>query len=83
METRVLIFVVEDEHLLHPVLQDTLEDAGYAVSIATSAEEAMKMLNDSRPRRRWCDASTYNAGHAGFAHRAERDRFSVGGSLRS
>ena len=45
METKVLIFVVEDEHLLHAVLEETLEDAGYAVTIATSAEEAMKMLD--------------------------------------
>ena len=42
METKVLIFVVEDEHLLHAVLEETLEDAGYAVTIATSAEDAMK-----------------------------------------
>ena len=47
MEGKVLIFVVEDEHLLHPVLEETLEDAGYAVAIAASAEEAMKMLDVS------------------------------------
>ena len=45
METKVLIFVVEDEHLLHAVLEETLEDAGYSVTIATSAEEAMEMLD--------------------------------------
>ena len=45
METKVLIFVVEDEHLLHAVLEETLEDAGYAVTIATSAEDAMEMLD--------------------------------------
>lgn len=45
MESKIVIFVVEDEHLLHPMLEEALEDAGYAVAIAASAEEAMKMLD--------------------------------------
>jgi DNA-binding NtrC family response regulator len=45
METNVLIFVVEDESSIQEVLQDALEDAGFAVSIASSAADAIKKLD--------------------------------------
>jgi DNA-binding NtrC family response regulator len=45
METNVLIFVVEDEISIQEVLQDALEDAGFAVSVASSAADAIKKLD--------------------------------------
>jgi DNA-binding response OmpR family regulator len=40
----VRVLVVDDEILIHPSLQDTLEEGGYAVQTASSAEEAIEML---------------------------------------
>src|SRR5205085_12462017 len=45
VEVKVLIFVVEDDELVQDLLKDTLEDAGFAVSLATSGEQAIKMLD--------------------------------------
>jgi DNA-binding response OmpR family regulator len=45
VETKVLIFVVEDEQAIQEVLKYALEDAGFAVSAASSGEDAMQMLN--------------------------------------
>jgi DNA-binding response OmpR family regulator len=45
VETKVLIFVVEDEEAIQEVLKYALEDAGFAVSAASSGEDAMKMLD--------------------------------------
>lgn len=45
METNVLIFVVEDEISIQEVLQDALEDAGFAVSVASSAADAIEKLD--------------------------------------
>jgi DNA-binding response OmpR family regulator len=45
VEMKVLIFVVDDEELIQEFLKDTLEDAGFAVSAATSGEETIKMLD--------------------------------------
>jgi DNA-binding NtrC family response regulator len=45
METNVLIFVAEDEISIQEVLQDALEDAGFAVSVASSAADAIKKLD--------------------------------------
>jgi DNA-binding response OmpR family regulator len=45
VETKVLIFVVEDEETIQEVLKYALEDAGFAVSAASSGEDAMKMLD--------------------------------------
>jgi CheY-like chemotaxis protein len=45
VEAKVLIFVVEDEELIREVLQDTLEDAGFAVLSATSGEQAIEILD--------------------------------------
>jgi len=44
MSGSVLVFVVEDEALLHASIQDALESGGFAVKIATSAEQAIVML---------------------------------------
>jgi DNA-binding response OmpR family regulator len=45
MEAKVLIFVVEDEILIQQLLQDVLEEAGFAVTAATRAEEAIEILD--------------------------------------
>jgi CheY-like chemotaxis protein len=45
VETKVLIFVVEDDVLVQDVLQGALEDAGFAVTAASGAEEALRMLD--------------------------------------
>ncbi len=52
MEMKVLIFVVDDEELIQEFLKDTLEDAGFAVSAATSGEETIKMLDTQGERFR-------------------------------
>jgi CheY-like chemotaxis protein len=45
VETKVLIFVVEDDAVVQDVLQGALEDAGFAVSAASGAEQALTMLD--------------------------------------
>jgi DNA-binding NtrC family response regulator len=45
VETKVLVFVVEDEVAIQDVLQDALEDAGFAVSTASSGEDAIQQLD--------------------------------------
>jgi len=45
VETKVLIFVVEDETLIRQLLQDVLEEAGFAVTAATNPEEAIQILD--------------------------------------
>ena len=46
MSDSVLVFIVEDETLLHPPIQDALEEGGFAVVTATTAEQAIAMLED-------------------------------------
>ena len=41
----ILIFIVEDDALIQVTIQDALEDGGYSVVQATSAEQAMEMLD--------------------------------------
>jgi len=45
VETKVLVFVVEDEVAIQDVLQAALEDAGFAVSTASSGEDAIQQLD--------------------------------------
>lgn len=45
MSESVLVFVVEDETALHASIQDALENGGFAVVFATSAEQALEMLD--------------------------------------
>lgn len=44
---RIKILVVDDEEDLCEILQFNLESEGFAVDIANSAEEALRLLNDS------------------------------------
>ena len=45
MASSVLVFVVEDEELIRYVLEDGLTGGGFAVSMASTGEEAMAMLD--------------------------------------
>jgi CheY-like chemotaxis protein len=38
------VLVAEDEALLHHILQDALEEAGFAVTVSASAEDAIALL---------------------------------------
>jgi len=49
MSGSVLVFVVEDEAALHASIQDALETGGFGVVFATSAEQAMEMLEANVP----------------------------------
>jgi DNA-binding response OmpR family regulator len=44
-KAELLVLVVEDEALILTVIEDTLRDAGFAVSTATKAEQAISMLD--------------------------------------
>ncbi len=44
--TSVLVFVVEDDPLIRQVLEDALNDGGYAVRVATTGEEAIDLLDE-------------------------------------
>lgn len=46
MDLKVLIFVVEDEALIQSLIEDILTDAGFAVTSASHAEDAMKVLDE-------------------------------------
>ena len=46
MEPSVLIFLVEDEHLVRELLEDALTDAGFVVEAARSGEHAISMLEE-------------------------------------
>lgn len=48
--TDVLLLLVEDEALLHAVLEDALAEAGFKVLIASSGKEAVKELNADAQR---------------------------------
>lgn len=44
MSESVAVLVVDDEILIHPTLQDSLEDGGFATATATNAAEAIGLL---------------------------------------
>ena len=46
MTSPVLLLVVEDEPAIQMLLEAVLEDAGFAVRIATFSQEAMAILDD-------------------------------------
>ena len=47
MEDLPVVLVVEDDPLLHAIVEETLSDGGFAIVIATSGEEAVKLLDAS------------------------------------
>ena len=44
-QSKVLIFVVEDEHLIQELLEHALVESGFAVEKAASGEQAIQMLD--------------------------------------
>ena len=48
----LVILVVEDELLIQDLLKDTLHDGGYEVAIASSGEEAIRLLDTQNPKYR-------------------------------
>lgn len=52
MEDLLVILVVEDEDLIRDVVEETLDDGGFKVVLATSGEEAVKLLDSAEPRYR-------------------------------
>lgn len=52
MEELLVILIVEDEALIRDVVEETLDDGGFKVVLATSGEEAVKLLDSSEPKYR-------------------------------
>jgi DNA-binding response OmpR family regulator len=48
----ILILVVEDEMLLQALLEETLKDGGYDVTVVSTGEEAIKLLDADEPKYR-------------------------------
>jgi len=44
METPITVLVVEDDFLIHDIVEETLVDGGYAVSMASTPEDAFALL---------------------------------------
>jgi DNA-binding response OmpR family regulator len=44
----VIVFVVDDEILIHDLLRDPLEEAGYSVLVAATGAEAIKALEGDK-----------------------------------
>ncbi len=44
VEDRPVILIVEDEYVLQGIVEDALEEAGFAVDILSSAEEALTLF---------------------------------------
>ena len=47
MQDLPVVLVVEDDPLLHAIVEETLSDGGFAIVIASSGEEAVKLLDAS------------------------------------
>ena len=52
MNDEILILVVEDEMLLPALLEETLKDGGYDVTVVSTGEEAIKLLDADEPKYR-------------------------------
>ncbi len=46
MTTSVLVFVVEDEESIQLILEEALTEGGFTVTLASSGEEAIALLDD-------------------------------------
>ena len=47
MENLPVILVVEDDHLVQSIVEDSLKDAGFEIAIASSGENAVELLDAS------------------------------------
>lgn len=52
MDELLVILVVEDEALIRNVVEETLDDGGFKVVLATSGEAAVQLLDSSDPKYR-------------------------------
>lgn len=52
VEDLLIILVVEDEVLIQSVLEEALHEGGYEVKIASSGDEAVKLLDAQNPKYR-------------------------------
>lgn len=52
MDDSIVVLVVEDDQLIQSVVEDALADGGFGVAIASSAEEAVELLNAKSPKYR-------------------------------
>lgn len=43
------VLIVEDESVLQQILQDALEEAGFAVSVSENGEDSIEKLERQRP----------------------------------
>jgi len=48
----LIILVVEDEVLIQSMLNEALQEGGFATKIVSSGEDAVKLLDDSEPKYR-------------------------------
>jgi len=48
----LVILVVEDEAIIRDVVEETLDDGGFKVVLATSGEQAVKLLDSAEPKYR-------------------------------
>lgn len=62
MDDLLIILVVEDELLIQHIAEETLDDGGFKVDIATSAEDALQLLDDESRRYRAL-VTDINLGH--------------------
>ena len=52
MEKLPIILVVEDDHLVQSIVEDSLKDAGFEIAIASSGENAVELLDASEGKYR-------------------------------
>ena len=52
MNDEILILVVEEEMLLQALLEETLKDGGYDVTVVSTGEEAIELLDADEPKYR-------------------------------
>ena len=52
MEDSIVILVVEDDRLIQSLVEDTLTDGGYQVAMASSAAQAIELLDAQEPKYR-------------------------------
>ena len=49
LENLLVVLVVEDDHLVRSLAEETLSDGGYKVTDASSAEQAIELLDTADP----------------------------------
>jgi DNA-binding response OmpR family regulator len=52
MQGLPIILVVEDDHLIQPIVEETLTEGGFEIAIASSGENAVELLGDANGKYR-------------------------------